>query len=47
MIADLIFFTGLWTCGFVFGWVMHERDWKRAYIAENERLIKLLGGRHD
>ena len=43
MIADLIFFAALWTCGFLLGWAAHERDWRKAYITENKRLLELLG----
>jgi hypothetical protein len=43
MLADLIFFTALWVCGFLLGWAAHERDWRKAYIAENKRLMTLLG----
>jgi hypothetical protein len=38
-VIDILF----WLCGLAFGWALHERDWRRAYIAENERLLKLLG----
>jgi uncharacterized membrane protein len=42
MMADLIFFTALWVSGFVLGWASHERDWRKAYIQENQRLLELL-----
>jgi hypothetical protein len=38
VIADLLFFAALWVSGFVLGWVVHERDWRKAYIAENNQL---------
>lgn len=47
MTADLLFFTALWGCGFVLGWAAHERDWRRAYIVENERLRTMLGAAVD
>lgn len=40
--ADLIFFTALWLCGFLLGWAAHERDWRKAYITDNKRLHALL-----
>lgn len=45
MVADLLFFTALWICGFLLGWASHERNWRKAYIAENERLRSMLAYR--
>lgn len=43
MLSDLLFFTALWTCGFLLGWATHRRDWRKAYIEDSKRLLALLG----